>query len=550
MWAKLASGSSVNTFRIDLTNVLTTTYASSSSATLNSSTWTKFTVTGTTPSPQQLAISFVRVTGNTNLTVHLAGAMIVNSATAPDYFNCGVASLLEDITGYWGGGKWGLGFVKPYQYVAPVGKADLTLMNSDKRFSPEYSSGDLYGMLLPNLLLQIGDPDYGIWWTGWVDSWAPEPGTNRDKKAKLHATDARRFMANKIPVLPLYNLEIPQDTISNIIDEFSVPNTTSGISNSPSVSSAWDSISTGIIASLYADNVPYDHDAVKVLGDILGSLQGHLWFTRVGTALFATAQGDDTPASYVDIAQNWLDMGYETGMIVNKCEAIAHKRKLQSSGPYTVWESDDVPFSIAGLSTEVFRVFFKYDTTRKEVVGALSLSVTETNSGVAGDITAALSDTGAQSTVITFTNNNAASRDVTAASLSATSRVVQLREISKEYEDSASITANGTQAERLDFQYTQERAWSKRLARYRVTRFKDARYEVPWVEMDADKHPQDVFDCEIGAAVHITDDQTGHDDYYAVVGEQHTVRDGLTNHTVKLFLEPLYPTTVANTSSA
>ena len=551
MWALRGSGSAADTWRLRLYNIVAgTVIASSAAVTLSSTAFTRFTVSGTAAgATSQYAVIFERVSGTDTTTLLLTGAMLVNGSTVPTWYNSGPDSLEEPLVDYWGGGRFGLGFVKAFQYVAPVGKADLTLLNSDKRFSPEYASGPYYGDLLPNLLVQIGDPDYGIWWTGWTDSWMPEPGTNRDKKAKLSATDARRFMANKLPVLPLYNTETPNETIEAILALFEVPNTTVGISTSTEAV-ALDALSTGIIVDYYADTVPYDHDAVKVLGDILGSLQGKLWFSRTGGYRYRAAQGDDTPASYVNIGQNWLDMGYETGMIVNKCEAIAHKRKAQSSGPYTIWEADDVPFAIAGLSTEIFRVFFKYDNTRKEVIGALNLSVTETNSGVAGDITAALSDSGAQSTVITFTNTNAASRNVTAASVSATIRVVQLREISKEYEDSASITANGTQSERLDFQYTQYRTWAKQLARYRVTRFKDARYEVPWVEFDVNENPSDAFNCWVGAAVRVTDTQTGHDDYYAVVGEQHTVQDGLTNHTVKLYLEPLYPTSVSATSSA
>jgi hypothetical protein len=550
VWARLASGSSSNAFRLDMTDVTSTTYGSSSSAALTT-TWQKFTVTAAKGGAGNLALSFARTTGTTTLVIEITGAMVVFGSVAPTWFNCGPASLLQDITDYFlENSKWGLGFVKAYQYVAPVGKADLRLSNADKRFSPEYSSGPLYGDLLPNLLVQISDPDYGIWWTGWTDSWAPEPGTNRDKYAVLRATDARRFLANKLPVLELYTLEVPELIVADIMSKYSVPNSVSGLSSGADGSMALDAFAAPLL-EWYADDVPYDHDGVKVLADIMGGVQAHFWFGRTGGWTARLQQGDDTPAAYVAMDQLWTDIGnIETGVIINKCEVITRKRKYQSSGPYTVWEADDAPFTIAGSGTEVRRVFFKYDNTRKEIVGAGGLAVVETNSGVAGDITAALSDIGANSAVVTFTNNNAASRDVTAASITASDRVAQLREFSKEYSDSASITANGSLSERLDFSYVQDKAWAKQLARYRVTRFKDARYEVPWIEIDVDENTADAFACYVGAAVHVEDDQTGHDDYYAVIGEHHTVRDGLTNHTVKLYLEPLYPTTVNATSSA
>jgi hypothetical protein len=37
----------------------------------------------------------------------------------------------------------------------------------------------------------------------------------------------------------------------------------------------------------------------------------------------------------------------------------------------------------------------------------------------------------------------------------------------------------------------------------------------------------------------VADSQLDHDKYYGVIGEIHTVRDGLTDHTVKLYLEPI-----------
>jgi hypothetical protein len=551
MWVLRGSGSAADTWRLRLYNIVAgTVIASSAAVTLSSSAFTRFTVSGTAAgATSQYAIILERVSGTDTTTLLLTGAMLVNGSTVPTWYNSGPDSLEEPLTSYWMGGGFGLGFVKPYQYVAPVGKADLRLKNHDKRFSPEYASGPHFGDLLPNLLVQIGDPDRGIWWTGWTDGWAPEPGQYRDNYATLKATDARRFLANKLPVLELYTLELPETIVADIMSKYSVPNSTAGIPTTIDGSMGLDAFAAPLL-EWYADNVPYDHDGVKVLADIMGGAQGHLWFGRVGGWNARLQQGDDTPATYTNIGEDWLDMGYETGMIINKCEVMARKRKAQSAGPYTVWEADDVSFSIAGLGTEVRRVFFKYDNTRKEIVGAVNLTVVETNSGAAGDITAALSDQGANSAVITFTNNNAASRDVTAASITATNRVAQLREFSKEYSDSASITANGSLSERLDFNYVQDKAWAKQLARYRVTRFKDARYEVPWITFDVNENPADAFACHVGSAVRVADTQTGHDDYYAVIGEQHTVKEGLTDHTVKLYLQPLYPVTVNATSSA
>jgi hypothetical protein len=547
-WVRLQTGTSASTFRLDVSGPAAN--ATNGTAVTLTTTWQRLATTHTwAVGTGGVYLEVRRVSGTDDINVEIAGAMIVAGSTAPTYLNGGADTLAGVLTDYWGGGKWGLGFVKPYQYVAPVGKAEITLHNHDKRFSPEYASGPLYGELLPNRLVQIGDPDYGIWWTGWVDSWAPEPGTNRDKKAKLVATDARRFLSRKIPVLPLFSLETPGETIEQITTYFELPNTTSGLPISTETV-AWDALAPGLIVDFYADNVPYEHDAVKVLGDILGSVQGKFWFSRTGGFRYRESQGDDTPATYVDIAQSWLDCGYETGQIINQCEVVGHKRKGQSGGSYDVWELDET-ITLAAGATDAFRVFFKHSNINRILVGAENLSTSGTLSvGTFGShITGVLTEVGAQSALLTLTNASGISRTLLTCIVTATTRISQLREISIVREDSTSITANGTLGERLDFQYTQYRSWARQLANYRIARFKDARYEVPWVDYDVDKNPQDAFDCWVGAAVHVEDDQTDHDDYYAVVGEIHTVRDGRTDHTVKLYLEPLYPVSVADTSA-
>jgi hypothetical protein len=548
VWVRLQTGTSASTFRLDVAGPGAN--ATNGTAVTLTTTWQRLATTHTwAVGTGGVYLEVRRASGTDDINVEIAGAMIVSGSAGPTYLNGGADTLAGVLTEYWGGGKWGLGFVKPYQYVAPVGKAEITLHNHDKRFSPEYASGPLYGELLPNRLVQIGDPDYGIWWTGWVDSWAPEPGTNRDKKAKLVATDARRFLSRKIPVLPLFSLETPGETIEQITTYFELPNTTSGLPISTETV-AWDALAPGLIVDFYADNVPYEHDAVKVLGDILGSVQGKFWFSRTGGFRYRESQGDDTPATYVDIAQSWLDCGYETGQIINQCEVVGHKRKGQSGGSYDVWELDET-ITLAAGATDAFRVFFKHSNINRILVGAENLSTSGTLSvGTFGShITGVLTEAGAQSALLTLTNASGISRTLLTCVVTATTRISQLREISIVREDSTSITANGTLGERLDFQYTQYRSWARQLANYRIARFKDARYEVPWVDYDVDKNPQDAFDCWVGAAVHVEDDQTDHDDYYAVVGEIHTVRDGRTDHTVKLYLEPLYPVSVADTSA-
>jgi hypothetical protein len=555
LWALRSSGSAADTWRLRLYNIVAgTVIASSAAVTLSSSAFTRFTVSGTAAgATSQYALIFERVSGSDTTTLLLTGAMLVNGPTVPDWYNSGPTSLLGVLTDYWGGGRWGLGFVKAYQYVAPVGKADLTLMNADKRFSPEYASGPLYGMLLPNLLLQIGDPDYGIWWTGWTDSWAPEPGTNRDKKAKLSATDARRFFARSSMPIPVFIGLTEDEKVALVVDEITLPNTTSGAPTTTDGTTEWyplsdgaHSVPVGEVGDYYGSAHSNDPDAAKIFADMMEAVQGRVWCGRAGGINARLSQGDDTPASYVDLAALWMDAGYGSGEIVNRCEVIVHKQK-EESGSFTIWTMDETVNVPAG-TTESFRVYFSTNTTNKIRAAADGLTLTHGPTG--GGRSSSLTDYGIQSAMVNLINASGGALDFTSASITATALYSQLRQVAKDYEDSTSIASHGKLERRISTSYIERRPWGKRLARYIVNRFKDPRNEIPWVTMDADVYPAQVFGCYVGASVHATDAQTGHDDYYAVIGEQHTVQDGLTNHTVKLYLEPLYATSVGDTSAS
>ena len=553
LWARIGV-TVADTWALSLFNIVTGTIIATStpqtiSATVSQN-WHKLTVSAAAVgATSQYALVLERVSGTSTSTVNITGAMIVDGATSPAYYNSGPTSLTEVITNYWMSGRWELGSTRPYFYVAATGKAELTLRNDDKRFSPEYASGPFFGELKPNLLVQIGDPDYGIWWTGWVDRWKPEPGTSRSKRATLSATDARRFLEQRPPV-QLYTSPLPHGIVVDLRANYSIPNTTSGFHDVTDGTSGWYSMISELTAiASYGEGIPYDWSGVKVFTDLMTGSQGHAWFSRVGGLLATTQQGDDTPASYTTLSDTiWMEADYADERIINHCEAIAHIRKTQS-GTFTLWELEEQIVLSAG-EVEQFRVFFEHDTNPSKKIGAETLTVTGTlSAGTFGTtVTAVLSDISATSAVLTLTNTAAGSRTVLTAVVSASTRVTIKREISKEYEDSASVTANGTLGERLDSLYIQSRLWAKKLARYTVNRFKDPRQIVPWVRLHADKRPAEAFACFVSAPVRVTDTQTAHDEYYAVIGEQHTVGAGLKDHTVKVYLEPLYGTSVEDTA--
>lgn len=546
LYAKLATGSSSDTFSIVLTNATSANYAVGAGTALNSTTWTRLTVSGVTPSTQNLCVQVYRQTGSTSKVVEIAAVMLVAGGTMPTYFNCGSASLLEPVTAYAEETGWDLGFKAAYQYIPPLGRASVKLNNDSKRFSPEYSSSPLYPDLVPGLLVQIADPSYGIKWTGWTESWSPTPGATGPRDCVLKATDARVYLDSSMQLVGLLEALSVELIVSGLVDEVEVPNSTAGIPTSDGIDTVnLEALPSSAVVAYYGDAQTEGASTGDILAEAVGGIQGKLWLNRRGQYMFYASQGDDTPASYVNIGANWMTAVYGDAPIINECNVSVFPRKVSGSA-VTLWELDETIVLSAGTS-ETFRATFRNTTTDKILVGALptGMSISHTASG--GSTTSALSEVTAQSAKVTFNNASAGSRTILTSSITGT-RIVALREIFKVYEDAVSKGLYGLMAESLRFSWMQVRSWAAKLAKYRVERFKNPRKVMTQIKLNAALMPSEVHQLNIGRAVYVTDDQTAHAGYYFVVGESHSAKVGMSDHVVTLYLEPLYPTTVEATS--
>lgn len=546
VYAKLATGSSTDTFSLVLTNAVSANYAVSAAAALNSTTWTRFTVSGVTPSIQNLCLQFYRITGSTSKVVEITAPMLVSGSSVLT-FNCGAASLLEPITAFSEEAGWELGFKSPYQYVPPTSRATFKLNNDSKRFSPEYGSGPLFGDLVPGLLVQIGDPAYGIKWTGWTESWSPTPGLYGPRDCTLTATDAKTFLDAPFNFLPL-QVGIGDGTlVSNYLlaSLVRLPNTSEGI---PAATGSepvnWDSLS-GETVPYYGDGNNEKDPAIKVIADVVGGVQGKFWFNRSGQYSFYTSQGDDTPASYVNIGAQWMTAVYGDAPIINDSNASVFRRKA-SGGVVTLWELDET-ITLTSGQVEKIRIYFRNTTTDKIVVGALPLSIAITHTASGASTLSYTLAPAAQSVDVYFENLAGVSRNILTATLTGT-RIVALREILKNYTDATSKNTYGIKTEKLTFNWVQSRTWAAKLAKYRVERFKTPRKVMTQIKLNSIAMPSEVQQLNIGRAVYVSDDQTAHAGYYAVIGESHSAKAGLSDQMATFYLEPLYPTTVAATS--
>jgi hypothetical protein len=99
------------------------------------------------------------------------------------------------------GGKFYMGFrpdVLPTDVVAEPGQCVIRLDNSTQRFSPDYSSGALYGDLIPRRRFRLRRTD-GVttWavWSGYIEKIEPKAGLYSDRECVITCIDTPALLA-------------------------------------------------------------------------------------------------------------------------------------------------------------------------------------------------------------------------------------------------------------------------------------------------------------------------------------------------------------------
>ncbi len=90
--------------------------------------------------------------------------------------------------------------------LAEPGQATLVLDNSSQRFSPDYSSGILYGKLLPRRPFRLRATDGVTTWTVWrgfIESISPDAGSYGKRQVTITCVDMLTVLAGQRGSLPL-----------------------------------------------------------------------------------------------------------------------------------------------------------------------------------------------------------------------------------------------------------------------------------------------------------------------------------------------------------
>lgn len=560
LWVKVSSVSSPPTLRLDMISAGNGTLFGGTTHVVTTA-WTQLTITGSLPYSNQSIYLRLSVTSGGTDTVYVSGPMIVAGSTAPEYLNCGTDSQYENISDHVQRARWRSGFVRPYQYIAGIGRATLTLTNADKRFSPEYSSSVIWAspdartfnqriqIIADNDASVISPTSVSVLFTGFVNEWKPQAGVNSARMCEVECLDAIDHL-HDVEIFPqLKTSNTPEQLITHLInrvekdgkvvltDEYSAGATPNH----------FDAIETETVP-YYFDQSPNESErrgqqAISLLEDILTGIQAKLWVNRWGTVEYAGPSSTVGPIATFDNTAISLDYQWAQ-TIVNECTAKAYPRRAGGSTTQRLWRLRE-SLTVEAGETEIVRAYFTREDTDIRCgsePGTVALSgLTYSGAGLAASIT----DVDAMSCEISVVNSTGVARDWTAGNV--LGRELSIEDaIARTRADSTSITTNGRRAEEIDSRWVAKGKWAKRLAQFRVNRFKDPHGEVVSLTGRYDIDSQ-FADCWIGNTINVVDDQLEHDGDYVIVGEDHRWELG-NEHWVKLFLEPAITETVGTTS--
>lgn len=527
---------------------------------------------------QRVAISFTSDAGSTHFYWHMqksnsateavwdaSGFMLVAGGVAPAGFNIGAASNRYDNLSAWvQRATWRLGFTQAFTRVADDVEAELALNNHDRLFSPDYASGPLYGLLLPQRRLVIESVYSGTTrrhFTGFLHSLRPAPGSaNGTLLATLRAVGFVEHLKATELTLPLMENTTAEAVIEAVVNRTNLPPATlGGIYWTWDVPgrNTWDSGAmrfsdpTAVLALDVGRNTyPYVGDtwdkitsAFDAITSVAEAERGKVYVDRDGKLNFKNRAWLQVKTSVDATITNphGVDYIYGADALVNAVRVNAYPRAISDSATDELWTLDE-PVTVKPRSQEEVRA--RWVAAEGERVGAKDVVAPNTGDGsLVSDpagITAGAYEIDARGATITLVNGGGRTRDVTTL-IWRGRRITSANVMSRTAIDTTSIAAYGRRELSLDLKLVADPTFAQAVAEYELRQRKDARGLAASVTL-LDKDGTYLTHClarTVGDRITLSEGQTGHSADYFVVGERHEVVDNGRLHACTLYLEPV-----------
>ncbi len=456
---------------------------------------------------------------------------------------------------------WRLGMGRAYQSVADEATCEITLRNTEGKYSPENTNSPYHPHLVPFRPIEILSDGHPMW-RGWVESihplWEPAATYTGKTVATLRGISAKQLLQDLNMILPLQQGKRADEIIAYVLKRVVLPSVNSGrwvlgrVGNSElgvttylGSQSDYAALDEGVVVfNFYGDRRGEGGvlTGYQIIKDVTEAERGQFFFGRDGRATFwnrdrlrQPAVNDGVVASNGDIRPKGVDYRFGESLI-NRVQVSLSPRKLVPRA--TLWELDHEVFVRVG-----HRVSFEamFTDEYQQPAGATKVWAEDvmfsTGEGVVA--LAVLGDR-AQVTVTNLRNTGA-----TLSRLRLVGEAVSVEnKVEMEAEDATSIRNYGYRREmRLDLPALESADDALAIAAFELDRRRLPRGEVSSISLlnaaDGASNAHQL-DWGMGSRLRVALPELGHDAPYWVVGERHSVRDGGMVHETQYLLEPVY----------
>lgn len=481
-----------------------------------------------------------------------------------DFAGDGSFSIADEITAYVRDARWTIGMSSPYQLVADETRIELTLVNKDKRFSPEVTTSPYYPNLKPQKLVKVEVELNGVTtplYLGFIDR--INPSAQEMTSCLITAVSAKQYIQEQKLNMPLLQNVRADEILEQILERVHLP---------PSMGDAWllgiegaselgestylndlslaTDFDTGNTTFAYvADTWDADFQGNQyvskdwgtgfrgytAIADVVKAELGRFYFDREGKAVF---KARDWLQKNVTLGESYTQSDfvaskYEYGIrIFNRITSKAYPRVVSAS-PEVIHENAD-RFQVNAGNRRTLRT--RFTSNEGYELAALDPYISDLTLVPGSAQADYVVEWEARGGKFEF-NAESAAYAHTNIEISANT-VKSLNEIELVVEDGLSISQYGLRTMSVDSKLSDNQNLAQSIAEYRLNQWKNPKGEMLWVELflDSDAKYAQALNSSIGDRINISDSRLGHDADYFIIGEMFAYRKD-SGHKVRWYLE-------------
>ncbi len=450
--------------------------------------------------------------------------------------------------------NWFLGMREAYQDVADNSVLSLVLQNDDRRYSPEYSSSPLAGLLVPfrPVRIQSNDGTVRTHWTGWIESIQPTVNQNGQRTVQLVATGAMQLYKAAETKIPLQINKTTDQIIATLVAE--VPGLPASVleQGKRTLTVAGDN---WVRQGGYTDAEEDTFDVYHAISDTTAVERGRFFFNRQGEPTFWNRHHllieQSIAATFND---TMIDLSYTFAGIdecKNEVAVVCQPRNIGASSTEILWELTDAVILVQAGQTR--KIYIKYQDDSANRIGGQNVTLTDV---IFEQGTATSSITpNANGAELTFVNSGSVDVIVSSAIVRG-QKITTFDRMEATSKDQTSINNYGRRTMRLNlpaqtsFSDAQDIADFERIRRSQPRGTVSALKLVSHGTQGGGYHAQQLG-LTIGQRISVSETQTAHSGNYYIIGEMHQLTMGAMLYETVWYLEPtpgVYPWQLDNTT--